>query len=306
MKIAYLIFAYNNPHLLRRAIGRLTSNASTFYIHIDQKSSIEGFAGITGATVRFTDERIPVYWAEFSGVRAILLLLRQALKERQGYDYFILLSGSDYPLRSSEYIGRFLAEHRGVEFMSVVKMPNEEAGKPLSRITTVRIQTDKPVRRLVVRVLAKAGLAQRDYAKHLRGLQPYAGNTWWALTKDACRYILEFVDCNQHVVNYFETTSAPEEMFFHTILGNSVFASRIRRNLVYEDWSDRGGHPAMISGEHVSLFEAQEKVLLNDVYGVAEALFARKFSDNSLGLVQRVDEMIQRKEKHPLQLLPTL
>jgi hypothetical protein len=101
---------------------------------------------------------------------------------------------------------------------------------------------------------------------------------------------------NPHVERYFQTAPASDEMFFHTILGNSVFASRMRRNLHYTDWPDRGKHPSMINDQHVALFEAQEKVWLNDLWGSGEALFARKFSDDRLDLLQRIDTMILRKE----------
>lgn len=298
LKIAYLVFAYKNPQLLKRAIGRLSVQDSAFFIHIDQKSSIEEFSAIGGENIQFSEKRIPVYWAEFSGIQAILLLLRQALESPRGYDYFVLLSGSEYPLRSSKYIHTFLEENRGWEFMSMVRMPNEAAGKPISRVNTLRFQSNKPVRRLAVRMLAKLGLAHRDYRKYLGSLEPYSGHTWWALTRDACQYILVFTERNQHVGKYFQNTFAPEEMFFHTILGNSAFRSRIRRNLVYEDWSTRGAHPALINEQHVVLFEAQDRVCLDDVYGAGEVLFARKFSDDSLDLLKRMDDMIQRKEKH--------
>jgi hypothetical protein len=298
MKTAYLVFAYKNPKLLKRVIGTLSSEDCAFFIHIDQKSNIEEFSEVRGENVFFSEKRIPVYWAEFSGVQAILLLLRMALESPQHYDYFVLLSGSEYPLRSAKYIGTFLEENRGMEFMSIVKMPNEAAGKPISRINTVRIQSNRPVRRFAFRALAKLGLAQRDYRKYLGSLKAYSGCTWWALTKEACQYILEFTQQNPYIGEYFQATFAPEEMFFHTILGNSSFGSRTRRNLVYEDWSARGGHPAMINDKHLAFFEAQEKVCLDDAYGFGEVLFARKFSDDSLNLVERVDEMIRRKEKH--------
>jgi hypothetical protein len=224
-------------------------------------------------------------------------LIRQAFNRPQDYDYFVLLSGSEYPLRSRLYIHDFLEANRGKEFMNIVKMPNKEAGKPISRIKTLRIQSNRPLYRFIVKALARLGLAQRDYRKYLGTLEPYSGNVWWALTRDACQYILEFVEHNQAVVNYFENTFAPEEMFFHTILGNSAFRSRIRRNLVYEDWSAGGGHPAMINEKHVAFFEAHKKVIINDIWGSAEMLFARKFSDDNLELVQRIDDMIKRKGK---------
>jgi core-2/I-Branching enzyme len=297
MKIAYLVFAYKNPQVLRRAIAKLSARDCAFFIHIDQKSSIDEFFQIQGDNVFFSEKRIRVYWAEFSGVQAILLLMRQALRSPENYDYCVLLSGSDYPLRSAKYIHTFLEEKRGIEFISTVRMPSEAAGKPISRINTLRFQSTAPVRRFVVRVLARLGLAERDYRKYLGSLEPYSGSTWWALTRDACQYILEFVERNRLVGEYFQYTFAPEEMFFHTILGNSSFSARIGRNLLYEDWSTGGAHPAMINDRHLALFETQDKVCLSDVWGSGEVLFARKFSDDSLELVQRIDDMIARKEK---------
>lgn len=237
-----------------------------------------------------------MYWAEFSGVQAILLLIRQALQGPQDYDYLVLLSGSEYPIRTARYIHTFLEENRGLEFINIVKMPNGAAGKPIARINTLRIQSNRPSLRFAVRVMAKFGLAQRDYRKYLGSLEPYAGNTWWALTRDACQYILEFVDANKQVAEYFQNVFAPEEAFFHTILGNSPFRSRTRRNLVYEDWSEQGAHPAKINKQHIAFFEAQEKVEVNDVYGSGELLFARKFADDNMALLQVIDNMIRRKD----------
>ncbi len=302
VRIAYLAFAYKNPQVLGREIGTLSSEACAFFIHIDLKRSIDEFSCIRGENIFFSQKRLPVYWGEFSGIDAILLLIRQALQRPEYYDYFVLLSGSEYPLRSSKYIQTFLAENSGLEFMSLVKMP--APGKPISRIGTLRFPSDKPLRRFAVRVLAKLGLAQRDYKKYLGGLEPYAGNTWWALSREACEYILRFMESNQHVEKYFRNTFAPEESFFHTIMGNSPIRPRIRRHLVYEDWSARRAHPGMITDAQVRLFEAQEKVWVDDMYGSGEVLFARKFSDDDLGLLQRIDEMIRRKEERAAILLP--
>jgi hypothetical protein len=295
MKIAYLVFAYRNPHLINKMIEHLSCKDSSFYIHIDKKSNIDEFSSIKGKNIHFSDIRLPVYWAEYSGIRAILILMHQAINARQDFDYFVLLSGSDYPIQNRQYIHDFFKANRGMEFMNIVRMPCVEAGKPLSRINTLRFESDRPIRRFIVRLLARLSFAQRDYRKYLGSLHPYSGNTWWALTRDSCRYILEFVERNQNIAEYFKCTFAPEEMFFQTIIGNSQFRSKVRRNLVYEDWSAGGGHPAMIGDKHLGFFEADYKVILNDVYGSGEVLFARKLSDDNIETVQRIDEMIKRK-----------
>lgn len=295
MKIAYLVFAYKNPQLIERLIAKLSTEDCAFFIHIDKKSDIEEFSRIRGTNVFFTENRISVYWAEFTGIQAILLLIREALAGVQGYEYFVLLSGSDYPLRSTRYIHEFLEKNRGAEFIDIVNVP--APGKPLSRINTLRPPSSTPIRRFAARVMAKIGLAQRDYREFLGGLEAYAGNTWWALTREACQYALDFVENNPQLGRYFQDVFAPEEAFFHTILGNSPLKSRIRRNLLYEDWSAAIAHPAMINDEHIAFFEARDEVRVNDVFGDGESLFARKFSDANLELLQRMDEMIERKER---------
>lgn len=294
MKIAYLIFGYKNPKLMRRTIAHLSSENCAFFIHIDSKSNMHDFAAIRGENIFFT-ERIPVYWAEFSGVRAILILIRNALSDIQHFERLVLLSGSEYPLRSGEYIHSFFESNRKTEFINIVKMPNLEAGKPISRITTIRHPLRHPVRRFVFRTLAEAGLAQRNHRKHLRDLEPFGGNTWWALTREACEYILDFEQRYPHLTKYFEQVFSPEEYFIHTILGNSRFMAGQQRSLIYEDWSAKTGHPAMIKENHISFFEAQKKVWVNDVFGSGELLFARKFSDENLGLLERIDKMIECK-----------
>jgi hypothetical protein len=296
MRIAYLVIAYNNPKLLKKEIMRLSSRNCAFFVHIDKKSSIEEFADIRGENVQFTESRLPVYWGGFCHVHAVRLVLREALRSLQKFDYFVLQSGSDYPLRSDKYIQRFFEENYGAEFMNIIRIPSEQGGVPLSKINRLWFDGSKPWRQLGSRVLAKAGLGERDYREHLGSLEPYAGDGWWALSRSACEYVLEFAESNPHVEKYFQTTLAPDEMFFHTILGNSPFRSRIRRGLFYLDWTAGGAHPAAISEKHLALFEGRDRVLLDDVWGTGEALFTRKFSDRRLDLVDRVEEMIRRKD----------
>lgn len=294
MKIAYLVFAYKNPQLIKREIEALSSENSAFFVHIDKKSNLSDFSSVRGQNVFYVDERIPVYWGEFSGVRAIMLLMRKALERAEKYDYLILLSGSEYPLRSRQYIEKFLTQYEGDEFIKLIKVPGP--GKPLSRFTTRRYESTKPIRRFVSRVLAKFGLAQRDPRKFLGNLELYSGRTWWTLTRGACEFILRFAEENPHVEEFFADSFAPEESFFHTIIGNSEFCSHVRGNLLYEDWSEGGSHPKMIAGEHIAHFKSHMQIFdLSE--GPSELLFARKFSDETLERIDQVDTMIEWKEQ---------
>jgi Core-2/I-Branching enzyme len=295
MKIAYLLLAHNNPRLLKRAIRTLSSGDCGFFIHIDKKADIRQFSAVGGKNIFFSKQRMPVHWGEFSLVQATLMMIREALEDPTHYDYFVLLSGSDYPLRSGEYIRAFFEDNFGLEFMNLTKLP--APGFPIAKINKLRYPSDKPLRRFATRALGKLGFAQRDFKKWLRGLEPYCGSQWWAMSRDAVRYTVEFTQLNPHLEEYFRNSFTSDEMFFHTILGNSPLRSQIRRNLVYLDWPKPGEHPVILTDEHLRGFESVEKVYVEDEWGSGEALFARKFSDDNLDLLDRIDEMILRKER---------
>jgi hypothetical protein len=299
MKIAYIVFAYKNPRLIQRIVEHLDCEEASFFFHIDAKVPLSPFQAIRGRNIFFTEQMIPVYWAEFSGVEAILLLIRLALAAPQRHDYFVLLSGSEFPLRSRDYIHKFFEQNRGREFITMMKMP--APGKPLSRLNTLRFPSTRPVLRFVFRALAKIGLAQRDYRKTFGNLEPYSGVTWWALSREACEYINEFTQRDQALAKFCRNIHAPEETFIHTIIGNSPFGARRRRNLNYEEWLPRGpqAHPEMIGEKHLELFASQNEVTIKDHHGPGELLFARKFSDADLPLVDKLAAIIAKKENLP-------
>jgi hypothetical protein len=135
-------------------------------------------------------------------------------------------------------------------------------------------------------------LYSRDYKKHFQNLNPYAGSTWWALSREACQYILTFSEKETNIVNFFKNTICPDESFFHTILGNSVYKTNIIRNLTFTDWSAGGSSPENMTDKHLDLFKASHFVP-KDAYGNGEILFARKFTDDSVELISKIEKEIR-------------
>ncbi|MDB5799947.1 MAG: glycosyl transferase family 14 [Rhodocyclales bacterium] len=292
MKIAYLILAHNTPRHLQALVRSLRLEGNHFFVHIDSKADIELFEPVRAADVSFIEDRKAVFWGDFSQVDAILELLRNGLQHADEFDYFVLLSGSDYPLYSAATIQTFFSEHRGTEFMNIVSMPSEAAGKPLSRLTRYRHAAGTPVfARAARKLLTKLHVLaeERDYKRHFGDLQPYGGSEWWAITRAAAEYTLRYVAEHPEFVQFCKHCHAPDEMFFQTILGNSPFRNQMRRNLVFTDWSAGGANPAPISEAHLVLFETDMRSPEDDVYGPGELLFARKFPNDSDALLQRID-----------------
>lgn len=299
MKIAYLITAYNNPKHLQRLINALSSESSAFFVHIDRKSNMDDFSGITGKNICFCKNRIRSHWGDFSTTRAILMLMQMAVTDDRHFNYFQLLSGTDYPVQPTSYIETFFRRHNGTEFINMVQMPNEEAGKPISWLTTYKHNPDDLwAARIWRRMLVKTGFIprERNYKAHLSGLTPYGGSTWFTLSREACNYILNFVDENPRIVNFFKHTDISDETFFQTILGNSPFRSNIQSCLTYANWEAGGANPSLISEKDLKLFKVAGPIIMSDVYGTGEILFARKFSDDAEEMVAKIDQIIREKE----------
>lgn len=297
MKIAYLVLAHNHPAHLQRMLYALSSPSAAFFIHIDKKVNFKNHDIASLPQVVMANNRFEIYHSHFSQVEAIHGLIDQALNYTQTYfDRFVLLSGTDYPLRSADYIETFFERNPTIEFMNLVEIPNKSEGKPLSRITTYKPTPTFPfyyLERMVRGPIRRIGLIprERNYRKYLKDMTPYGGAEWWALTRDACRYLRDFVMREQAFVGFFRHSQNPEEMFFHTILGNSPFRSNITNFLTYTDWSAGGGHPAWITMEHLTKFHHQ-LFDINGNAGKGEFLFARKFSDASKPVVDALDRMI--------------
>jgi Core-2/I-Branching enzyme len=304
MNIAYLILAHNNPGHLARLTRALATENSAIFVHIDKKVDIRPFLEIAGEKVHFTPKRVPVHWGDYSQIEAILVLIDTAMAASQLYDYLVLLSGSDYPLRTAVHLEAHFIKYQGSEFINMVAMPSEAASKPLSRLTEYRPRPGLKgkLSAQVRRVLVKAGILSRtrDYKTSLGALTPYAGSSWWALTHDACAHIQNFVARNRRIMKFFVNTNCPDELVFQTILGNSPFKHKVRRNLTYTDWSRGGPSPSNIEMRHIELIRSKKAMMANDVYGQHELIFVRKVADpeiaNQLEQLVQAQQEIQRSQ----------
>jgi hypothetical protein len=303
-RIAYLILAHTAPSHLRRLVGALDSVNAAFFIHVDRKSDAEVFHRvICGENIRFIDDRIPVYLGEFSMVRATINLMEEALSRQSPLpDYLCLISGSDYPLRSTEYIEEFFSRNKGTEFISTVPIPCETVGKPLERVQHYRFETHgtSKFRRRAALALNRyvAPRMRRDHQRVLGDLKPYAGSQWWALSRNACSFILSFIKQRSDIVRFFRNVPIPDESFFQTILANSPFSQCLSRNLTFSKWEAQSSHPRILEVSDIRGFSGCSPIITGGNYGEGEVLFARKFDGSSSGTLDFIDAYLRMGASH--------
>lgn len=294
MRIGYLIQAHDNPAHLQRLIRSLDHAEVRFFIHIDKKQDLGQFQHLAAANVELIAQRVAVYWGDFSQIEATLSLVDAALRASPAVDRMVLLSGADYPVRSTAAIQAFFEADPEREYMNLVEMPNAAAGKQLSRIDHYHLRNNwprwmRPVRAVLMR--SRMFPRARDYRSRLGELTPYAGSQWWALSRQACQSIVDFCRARPDVVDFFKNTACPDDGFFQTILGNTPLRSRIASNLTYTVWGPGRASPDNLSSAHLPAMMESVRNGVHDVYGARQFLFARKFSDAQSAVLDEIDAL---------------
>lgn len=275
MALAYLILAHQAPEQVARLVARLSTPEDVVIVHVDRRSDLAPFEAafarlpIPPVLVR---PRVAVRWGGWGVVQATLAGMRTAVRQERPWSHLLLLSGADYPIRSTAEIQAFFAEHPGRSFLSW-SAGEGHTYTDADRRGNERWRWTGDMDRLMSWCVTIRG--RRWYVSHdrnafvpprrvPRGLTPYQGLAWWNLSEEAVRYCLGFLRRRPALRFYFRFVLIPDENLFQMVL----LASPLRETLVNEDlrfmhWDDI--HPSTILAEDVPEMRASRK------------LFARKF-----------------------------
>ncbi len=231
IKIAYLIIAHRDPEHLKALVSELTKNADVF-IHINKRSDIkpfiEAFASFQNIhRVQFINKRYRVRWGGFSILKATFELLENALAT-EDYDRIILLTGNDYPLKSSRELQKFFMENKDVNYLCshVLNTDNHFA---------LRYYDPYDIRLLhiflkVVRMKFPNFILRKnpDYIEY-KGMKyfPRGITAKWAVTGDCAKYILEFYKNNPGFNNIVKYMHAPDDFYVATVIYYSPFQASV-------------------------------------------------------------------------------
>ncbi len=288
-KNAYLILAHSDPAHLRKLVESANATCD-IYVHIDAKSDIGRFDDVLRLpNVHATPRRHWVIWAGISMVDAILELMAAAIGSGNDYGHLAILTGADYPIKSEHFINSVFADHADREFVKYSNIyDNADYTRLISRkyfrepFVKSRSKYVDRLDRAARKACSSIGL-RNDWNKDV---VPYRGHTWCALTQECCRYILNYVAENPWYHRMNVHSFAPDEHYFHTIIGNSPFAEK-----TFGIQPCRGSL-ALVGVTHLIDDSLTHWFTLDDWERVSrsERLFVRKVrSQDGSGLVERID-----------------
>lgn len=300
--IAYIVSAYKNPAQLVRLVHRLSAPNTHVLVHVDRRTPAPLYRAMA-EPLRALDrvlllERHACRWGDFGHVRATLKGIAALIEQGLPFDFVILLTGQDYPIKSQRDIARTLAQHRDRSFMEYFPLPTPKwMHGGLDRIEhwhlhVLGLHLVFPGEHILSRSAIGLGGHYLDRLVRLRrkfpaGFRPFGGSSYWCLNRACIAYVYQFVRQQPPFVRFFEHVFIPDESFFQTIILNSPLRQVVvNDNLRYIVWSDEATRsPAILRGADVARMLA------------SPALFARKFdATRDTAVLDRIDAALAQRE----------
>ena len=268
---AYMIMAHGNLAGLEKLLSVLDDAHNDIYVHIDLKckdfNSDKFIQHIQNARIWFVD-RVKVNWAGYSQIKAELILLKEATKEY--HQYYHLMSGVDFPLKTQLEIRQFFSANNGKEYIRFDENANQ-SGDFLDRVRYFYFFQDKigrnrgkscrrllQIQRFLLALQKRLKIDRTRRSKY----RMYKGTNWFSITHQMAIFVLQN---EKYIKKYFRFGLGADEVFLHTLAMASPYKEQIVNNcLRYIDWV-RGDPYIFTDNDYDELI-------------VNKNLFARKFN----------------------------
>ncbi|GAB2788052.1 beta-1,6-N-acetylglucosaminyltransferase [Rhabdobacter roseus] len=201
----------------------------------------------------FIQDRLKVNWKGYSIVEATLRLMAKGLDVVPSDSYLVLLSGNDYPIKPISYLRQFFqdANHEYLSYWRLVDKP--------TWLHKIRYYYFFDVTWLNPRTSWFSRQWTRGYFRVFRYLLPrrryppelvaYGGAAWWALSYGCVKYVLEYMDQNPWLAQFYRLSDGPDEQLFQTIILNSPFKEKAIHYARYQQWAQAGDQPPFLTEE---------------------------------------------------------
>src|SRR5215467_12968459 len=277
--IGFVILSHDKPRQLERLVRRLNVlfDDPPVVCHHDFDQCdihVERFA----KNVTFVRPHLRTSWGAFTFVEAVVRALNVLYARPDSPGLFVLLSGTDYPIKPAATVLADLRADRcdaHVHFMPVVSEhdTNPWAAAAFKRYRSVYVPVPFTQRRLALHdpTVSRFCLPFSDR------FRCFAGTLWFSGNRRAAQRILKFHASRPAVIRHYRRVVHPEESYFITILANEPDLALSNNCWRFTDWRARDSHPKDLGIEDVAAIAA------------SRGHFARKFDVDRDALV--LDEL---------------
>lgn len=290
MKFAYLIMAHHRFDVLEVLLEELDDVRNNIFLHIDKKTTNydkqELKNKVRYAELIFVDS-IPVYWGDFSQICCVLNLLRYATRYEY-HDYYHLMVGVEFPLKTQNKIHEFFEKNKGSEFIGYDFNDKRFCERvrywyPFGKYARSK---NKWQRFLYQRCVDILKIQKIVGVNRIKGKENYfrKGYANWSITDELARYILSN---EKQIKKRYRLTYCADELFIHTLVFHSKFYEKVYN----------------INDEYASVMrittweDCNNQFHMKDIPRILESgmLFARKFDDDeAVDIIRIIQEKMQK------------
>jgi len=266
MRVAHLILTYTNPHQTERMIKSMMHADFDFYIHVDKKYDINPHLFLKDLpNVYFINDRVNVKWAGFDTVIATFKCIKEIVASDIEYSFINFLSGQDYPLKSANQLADFFKQNEGKEFLSYRDIKNDwKEGSIRMEKYFLANYNFKGKNRLEKIINYFMPTRKLPY-----GLHPYGKSMFWMLSPETAMYVVNKVENDKKLMNFFSLCWGSDEFVFQTILLNSSFKEKIvNETHRYIDWSLGGASPKVLNENDFEEIKKSNMLFARKVDGI--------------------------------------
>ena len=252
--------------------------------------------------VKLVQPHVATKWADFSCVEATVKALRLLYSGEDDAEWFVYLSGSDYPIKPASTIlddlktGSFdgYIEHAVVSEGDLAyppdpsNLPRWHGNHWLKHCHKLycTLRVDVPSINRYLRFRKRTFWLEHPIFTNGRlpftaEFKCFAGEVWFSANHRCARRILDFYDNDVDVADHYRKTLVPEESYFQTVLANAPDLKLSQDYLRYVDWTGGGSNPKVLT--------------LDDLPQLVNtgAHFARKFDDRvDVAILDELDQLI--------------
>lgn len=258
-KLLFFITSHKNPSQVVRLVNALKQSCpdAAILIHHDPAGApLDQTQLFTAQDVYLLNDPIRVGWGEFSVVESELRGIEWLMQTGLNFDWLVLLSGQDYPLRPLAELQTHLdtASYDGfLEYFSINNPPdtiwNWNAHSGIERYHYYYLTVNPALKVLFFKLYrlvnwqpwlrVKAGrfgakiAFKRRHSIFSNTFTCYAGSQWHTLNHRCVQYVYDFIKSNPKFIDYYRYTMVPDESFFQTILANNPDLKLCNENLRY-------------------------------------------------------------------------
>lgn len=280
--IAYFMLVHRYPNQFKRLFKSIYHEKNHYVIHIDKRAGENIFNEIDLFLSDYANtsllERKDAIWGGYSLVDAQLRGIETLVTSGATWDYFINLSGQDFPLKNQTSIMEYLSKFDCYEF---IKIANQHQVRP---------ETMHRIKNYVQELNGELVISTVSDRPFLNGVTPYIGNQWMILSRDFCEFITYSPEVNIFK-DFYRNTLIADESFFQTVLMNTTFKSKIifddKREIDWVESSDIKLRPR-------DFLTGDSDMLIN-----SSNLFARKFDETIDSNILGILECNMKSSTHP-------